>query len=126
MVYIQKNNPFTNSPFKQETITGTHGEMSRKARMMRPNRGEYIEGQKKGTHSTHLMATYTGEGGKHYVAPTITNITESGEYEPQDFQRAMSAGEVFEFNSKEEAEKFAKGSWKLKLASDLHKDIKNK
>ena len=121
MVYIQKNNPFN-----QKTIKGTHAEMSRKARMMRPIKGEYVEGQEEGTHSTHLMATYTGKGGKYYVAPTITNITESGEYEPQDFQRAMSAGEVFEFNSKKEAEKFAKGSWKLKLASDLHKNIKKK
>ena len=125
MVYIQKNNPFTNSPFKQETITGTHEEMSRKARMMRPIKGEHVEGQEKGTHSTHLMSTYEADG-KHYVAPTITNKTKSGKYKPQSFNEAVDAGETFKFDTSEEADAFAKGNWKLKLASDLHKDIKNK
>ena len=109
------------SPFKQKE---TSTEKARRARMMRPIEGEYIEGQPEGSQSTHLMATYTGEGGKHYVAPTITNKTESGKYESQDFDQALKAGETFEFDSKEEADAFAKGSWKLKLASDLHEDIK--
>ena len=65
------------SPFKQKE---TFSEKARRARMMRPIKGEYIEGQEEGSHSTHLMATYTGEGEKHYVAPTITNKTESGKY----------------------------------------------
>ena len=65
------------------------------------------------------MATYTGEGGKHYVAPTITNI--SGEYVEQSFDEALNRGEVFEFDTKEEAGSFSKGSWKLKLISEIGK-----
>jgi len=109
MTYIQENNPFKKSPLRQETI-----KLGRKkhARSIRPKTGEYVEGQKEGSQSTHLMATYTGEGGKHYVAPTITNITKSGEYESQSFQQALKAGEVYEFKSKRRAEKFAAGSWK--------------
>ena len=111
------------SPFKQKE---TSTEKARRARMMRPIEGEYIEGQPEGSQSTHLMATYTGEGGKHYVAPTITNKTKSGKYKSQSFDQALSAGEIFEFDNKEKADAFAKGNWKLKLASDLHKDIKKK
>ena len=122
MAYIQK--PWSGwGPLKQKE---TFGEKARRARMMRPIKGEHVEGQEEGTHSTHLMATYTGEGGKHYVAPTITNKTKSGKYKSQSFDQALSAGEIFEFDNKEKADAFAKGNWKLKLASDLHKDIKKK
>ena len=106
------------SPFKQKE---TFAEKARRARMMRPPTGEYYEGEEEGSSSTHLMATYTGEGGKHYVAPTITNKTKDGEYKSQSFDEAMKAGETFEFDSKEEADAFAKGSWKLTLISDIGK-----
>ena len=109
MAYEQKNNPFKKSPLRQETIKRWR---KRHARSIRPKTGEYVKGQPEGSQSTHLMATYTGEGGKHYVAPTITNKTKSGKYENQSFNQALSAGEVYEFKSKRRAEKFAAGSWK--------------
>ena len=114
------------SPLKQKKET--FGEKARRARSIRPIKGEYIEGQKKGTHSTHLMSTFTGgeNNKKNYVAPTITNKNKSGEYKSQSFKEALNAGEIFEFDNKEEADAFAKGNWKLKLASDLHKDMKKK
>ena len=107
------------SPFKQKE---TFAEKARRARMMRPIKGEYIEGQEKGTHSTHLMSTYTSDDpNKFYVAPTITNKTKSGKYEPQSFKQALKAGEIFEFDTKEEADAFSKGNWKLKLISQIGK-----
>lgn len=70
-----------------------------------------------GSRSTHLMATYEGETKKgkpiHYVAPTIAPDS-SGKYKDQNFDEAMSKGEVFQFRSKKRAEQFAKGSWKKK------------
>ena len=109
MTYIQENNPFKKSPLRQETIKRRR---KKHARSIRPKTGEHVEGQPEGSQSTHLMATYTGEGGKHYVAPTITNKTKSGKYEDQGFDQALSSGEVYEFKSKRRAEKFAAGSWK--------------
>ena len=106
------------SPLKQKE---TFSEKARRARMMRPIKGEHIEGQEEGTHSTHLMATYTGEDKKHYVAPTITNKTKSGKYKSQSFDQALNAGEIFEFDNKKEADAFAKGNWKLKLISQIGK-----
>ena len=91
---------------------------------MRPIKGEYYEGQPKGSHSTHLMSTYEADG-KHYVAPTITNKTESGKYESQSFEQALKAGEIFEFDTKEEADAFSKGNWKLQLISDIGKQNDN-
>ena len=117
MVYIQKSNPFK----KKETFA----EKARRARSIRPVKGEHFEGQPKGSESTHLMSTYSGDG-KYYVAPTITNKTETGDYISQNFDQAVDAGEVFEFDTVEEADAFAEGNWKLKLASDLHKDIKTR
>ena len=101
----------------------TFAEKARRARSIRPIKGEYFEGQPKGSESTHLMSTYEADG-KHYVAPTITNKTKSGKYKPQSFDEAIEAKEVFKFDTPEEADAFAKGNWKLKLASDLNKDIK--
>ena len=110
------------SPLKQKE---DFGEKARRARMMRPIEGEHVEGQPKGSKSTHLMASGESDG-KHIAYPTITNKTESGKYKPQSFSEAVGAKEVFQFDTPEEAENFAKGNWKLKLASDLHKDIKKK
>jgi len=122
MAYRMKGFSGFKSPLKQEDF----GKQARRARMMRPIKGEYFEGEKEGSESTHLMGTYTGgkNNEKNYVAPTVTNKTKSGKYKSQSFNQALNAGETFEFDNKEEADAFAKGNWKLKLASDLHKDIK--
>ena len=107
------------SPFKIKKEE-TFAEKARRARMMRPIKGEYFEGQPEGSESTHLMSTYEGDG-KYYVAPTITNKTESGEYKEQSFDEAVNAGEIFEFNTSEEADAFARGNWKLTKISDIGK-----
>ena len=110
------------SPLKQKE---TFAEKARRARMMRPIEGEHFEGQPKDSKSTHLMSTFEADG-KYYVAPTITNKTDSGKYKSQSFDEAINAGEIFQFDTPEEADAFAKGNWKLKLASDLHEDLKKK
>lgn len=74
-------------------------------------KGKGVQNNPDGTVSTHKMATYTGEGGKHYAAPLIAPNKE-GKYEPQNFKEALAAGEVYEFKSKRRAERFAAGSWK--------------
>ena len=71
----------------------------------------YVEGQPKGSKSTHLMATYESDG-KYYVAPTIT--TNKDGYKKQSFDEALAAGEVYEFKNKRMADRFAQGSWKKK------------
>ena len=101
----------------------TFAEEARRARSIRPIKGEHFKGQKKDSESTHLMSTYESDG-RYYAAPTITNKTKGGEYKSQSFDEAINAGELFEFDTPEEADAFAKGNWKLKLASDLNKDIK--
>jgi len=83
----------------------------RKARKIRKGKG--VQKNPDGTVSTHLMATYTGEGKKHFVAPTIAP-DKKGIYKPQSFSQALKRGEVFEFKNKKRADKFAKGSWKNK------------
>ena len=69
----------------------------RKARKIRKGKG--VRNNPDGTVSTHKMATYTGEGGKHYVAPTIAP-DEKGVYKPQSFTQALAKGEVFQFRNK--------------------------
>ena len=102
------------SPLKQE-IEGTIKKKRKKhARSIRPKTGEYIEGQPEGSQSTHLMGSdiIDNPTGVYHVWPTVTNKTESGEYEDQDRDQALKAGEMYEFKSKRRAEKFAAGSWK--------------
>tara|TARA_R100000315_G_C5220518_1_gene132468 strand:+ start:42 stop:383 length:342 start_codon:yes stop_codon:yes gene_type:complete len=79
----------------------------------------YVEGQPEGSKSTHLMATYEADE-KYFVAPTITTTKEG--YETQSFEQAKEAGELYEFDSAEEAEKFAAGSWKK--GKDLRKAMR--
>jgi|21_taG_2_1085346.scaffolds.fasta_scaffold09154_1 hypothetical protein len=100
----------------------TFAEKARRARMMRPIKGEYYEGQPKGSHSTHLMA----DDNKLEAWPSITNKKEGYEgYVPQSREEAEEAGELFKFDTREEMIDFAReGKWKLKLISDLHKDMK--
>ena len=81
----------------------------RKARSIRKGKG--VKKNSDGTVSTHRMATYTGEGNKHYVAPTIAP-DKTGVYKPQSFSQAVDKGEVFAFKRKKRADKFAYGNWK--------------
>ena len=93
----------------------SNADKARKFRMMRPAQGEYFEGQKENSHSTHLATTYEADG-KYYVVPSITNKKApyaSSVYHPQSFREAMNAGEGIPFDTQEEASKFAEGSWKL-------------
>ena len=117
MTYKMKGwSPFTQ---KEETFK----EKARRVRMIRPPIGEHFEGESEGTTSTHLMS----DDDNLTAWPGITNKKPPyAGYKKQDFNQAIKAGETFEFDTQEEADAFAKGSWKLKLASDLHKDIKNK
>jgi hypothetical protein len=72
---------------------------------------------KDGSESTHLM-TYTSADGKYYVYPTLFQKPDSTWYELSDdnnwaaFEEAKRLGEVYEFDTEEEAKKFAAGSWK--------------
>jgi len=91
---------------------------AKKFRMMRPAVGEnymYNFSQPSNTQSTHLATTYEADG-KFWVIPSITNKKApyaNTVYKPQSFREAMDAGEGIPFNTQEEAEKFAQGSWKL-------------
>lgn len=85
----------------------------RKARAMRPSEGKYYPGQEEGSKSTHLMVDDI-EGnptGRYHVWPSIRPNKE-GVYKSQTGQQAYERGEVFEFKSKNKAQKFAAGSWK--------------
>ena len=91
----------------------SNADKARKFRMMRPAQGEYFEGQKENSHSTHLATTYEADG-KYYVVPSITNKKAPyANYQPQSFRDAMNAGEGIQFDTEKEAIKFAEGSWKL-------------
>lgn len=67
-----------------------------------------------GTHSSHLMASVEMDG-RHYAVPTLFP-TESGGWRELPINEAVAEakrrGEVFSFESKEEADAFASGSWK--------------
>ena len=100
----------------------TFAEKARRARMMRDIKGEYYEGQPKGSESTHLMA----DDNDLTAWPSITNKKANKKgYVPQSKEEAEASGELFKFSTKKEMVDFArKGNWKLKLPSDLHKDMK--
>ncbi len=69
-----------------------------------------LERNSSGRKATVKMATYSGDK-KHYAAPTIT-FKGNEPAKPQTFNQALEAGEVYEFNSRRRAERFAAGSWK--------------
>lgn len=92
----------------------TFAEKARRARSIRPIKGDY-----KGKNSTHLMTTVEYDG-VHYAYPTITNKKAPYEgFVEQSFEEAAKAGELFAFDTHEEADSFAKGSWKLPLPSEI-------
>jgi len=69
-----------------------------------------LERNSSGRNATVKMATYSGDN-SYYAAPTITFKGNEPE-KPQTFQQALEAGEVYEFQSRRRAERFAAGSWK--------------
>ena len=62
--------------------------------------------------STHLMAYGSGDG-KFYAYPTIFQDESKGWYQG-GFEEAKKKGEVYTFNTEQEAADFAAGSWKNK------------
>jgi len=109
------------SPFKQEVKPreGTTYVADKTAVIKDPVRNTkqfsnkpMYEGQKP---STHLMAWNEGEGGKFYAFPTLfqtDGVWHQGGKESMSIAREK--GELHEFDTKEEAEAFAAGSWKDK------------
>ena len=88
--------------------------MSKPIRNNRKNHLGNLPRNSSGRDATVKMATYEGDrDGKprYYAAPTIT-FEGNSPSKPQTFKEALDAGEVYEFNSKKRAERFAAGSWK--------------
>jgi hypothetical protein len=82
-----------------------------------------------GTSSTHLFTTMEVDG-KHYAVPTLYQKTPNSqssdpndwlEYKNPDeaFKEAVRRGELYQFDTKVQAESFAKGSWKSINQGDL-------
>jgi hypothetical protein len=82
-----------------------------------------------GTRSTHLFTTMEVDG-KHYAVPTLYQKTPNSqssdpndwvEYKSPDeaFKEAVRRGELYQFDTKGQAESFAKGSWKNINQGDL-------
>ena len=85
----------------------------------KPRKGEVYVGDKqfsdkpmyKGHEpSTHLMAWGEGDG-KYFAYPTLFQ-DEKGIWSEGGFKEAKQSGEVYTFDTAEEAERFAAGSWK--------------
>ena len=97
------------SPFRQE-VKGREGSVYVGDQQFSDK--PMYEGQKP---STHLMAWNEGEDGKFYAFPTLFQT--DGVWEPggkESMSIAREKGELHEFDTKEEAEAFAAGSWKDK------------
>ena len=62
--------------------------------------------------STHLMAYGSGDG-KFYAYPTLFQ-DDGGNWYKGGFNEAKKKGEVYTFNTEQEAADFAAGSWKNK------------
>ena len=82
-----------------------------------------------GTRSTHLFTTMEVDG-KHYAVPTLYQKTPNSQSsDPNDwveyknpeeaFKEAVRRGELYQFDTKGQAESFAKGSWKSINQGDL-------
>lgn len=84
---------------------------------IRKNRKKHLRNlprNSSGRNATVKMASYEGERNgktKYYAAPTIT-FKGNSPSKSQSFKQALDAGEVYEFNKKKKAERFAAGSWK--------------
>ena len=105
---------------------GKFSEYAKKAQSMRP----FARNNPDGTQSTVLMASGE-ENGRYYVFPTLfpaegnTGSSDPKDWiEPEDaWSEASKRGEVFEFETEDEAQNFAEGSWK-KYTSVPKKGIK--
>ena len=84
-----------------------------------------------GTYSTHMMTSFE-EDGRHYAIPTLFPGYDTGhdtqEWAELDFKEALTEArkreEMFEFDTAEEADLFARGSWKplvKHIIDDLNK-----
>lgn len=67
-----------------------------------------------GRRATVLMESgeITVKGKTKYVANPSITFKGNEKARPQSFREALEAGEVYEFNRKKRAERFAAGSWK--------------
>ena len=82
----------------------------------RPN---YDEQGNQTSHSTHKMGTFISDEG-NYAFPTLFQNKDDSWVDPSEkdykgksaFWEAKSRGELYEFDTPEEAEKFSHGSWK--------------
>ena len=100
---------------KEYAEGGKFQEYAKKAQEMRP----FARKNPDGSESTVLMASGEDDG-KYYVFPTIFPAEgNTGSSDPKDwiepsdpFREAIKRGELFEFDTEEEAQNFAEGSWK--------------
>ena len=79
----------------------------RHARSIRKGVGNVLPS---GKVETHRMGTVSYDG-KHYAYPRIT-FDKEGKVRNQSFDEAVAAGEVYEFDNFNRANKFAHGSFK--------------
>ena len=117
MVYKQK--PWSGwSPIKQKNIQEYTKELEKESAAYKgqmPASRKGVQKNPDGSYSTHLMA-WGGGDGHFYAFPTLfqddEGVWEQGGRESLD--KAREKGEAHEFDTKEEAEAFAAGSWKEK------------
>ena len=120
MAYVQKNNPF-------KKLNDTPQPKKRKGDVYvgrKPGDKGYVEGDEykmsdkpmydDHSPSTHLMS-YGEADGKFVAFPTLFQDDDGVFYEPDDpFRESINKKEIYQFNTEEEAKKFADGSWKNK------------
>ena len=68
--------------------------------------------EQKGDKSSHIMMSGEADG-RYYAYPSLYQNKDKSWYEPKDpFKEGVKKKEVYEFDTQEAAESFAKGSWK--------------
>ena len=95
---------------------GRFSEYAKKAQRMRP----FSRKNPDGSESTVIMASGESDG-KYYAFPTLFPIDPNNRssdpkdwIEPNDaWSEAEKRGELFEFDTEDEAVNFAEGSWKM-------------
>ena len=108
MVYIQGNNPFkklndSSQPKKRRGNVYVGDKQFSDKPMFKDHKP-----------STHLMA-YGESDGKFVAFPTLFQSEDGVWYQPDDpFKEAIKNKEIYQFNTEEEAKRFADGSWKNK------------
>ena len=108
MAYIQRNNPFKKlndlpQPKKRRGNVYVGDKQFSDKPMFKDHKP-----------STHLMS-YGEADGKFVAFPTLFQDDDGVFYQPDDpFREAINKKEIYQFNTEEEAKKFADGSWKNK------------